>query len=256
MRLYKVEGVVLRARDCGNADKLLILMTREQGKIKVMAHGAAKPASRKRGATQLFAHARFLLHRGRELDAISQAEVIEMFSFLRNDLERMVYASYLAELVDAFAPEGEPQPLLFNLLLAFMHLLSKNNGELLTAAFAMRILSLLGYRPLLEHCAACQGPAAGSLFFSPAAGGVLCAVCRPADPAAMPVNRGVLEMLKLLLSWSPAKLHRLKIDRAARHEIRRLLQAYIRYYLERDLKSATFLERWPRERAGDVPVHV
>ena len=107
MKLYKTEALVLRSRDCGRGDKLLILYSRELGKIKVMAHGAARPSSRKRGAVQLFTRANFLIRRGREMDSVSQCEGVEMFSYLREDLEKISYASYLFELVDVFTPEGE-----------------------------------------------------------------------------------------------------------------------------------------------------
>lgn len=256
MKLYKIEAVVLRTRDCGNADKLLILYSREQGKIKVMAHGVSKPASRKRGATQLFSHSRFLMNRGRELDSVSQAEVIEMFSFLRNDLEKIVYASYLTELVDAITPEGETNTLLFELLLTTMNLLAAGDAELLTRSFEIRVVSLLGYRPLLEQCANCQGPVVGRLAFSPAIGGVLCETCRPADPVALSVNRGVLETIKLLLSWHPAKLNRLKMENSARSQIRSLLHAYIRYHLERDLKSTAFFDRFQHDQTETNHVRV
>ncbi|MCG9967055.1 DNA repair protein RecO [Pelotomaculum terephthalicicum JT] len=256
MKLYKIEAVVLRARDCGNADKLLILYSREQGKIKVMAHGVSKPASRKRGATQLFSHSRFLVSRGRELDSISQGEAIEMFSSLRDDLVKIVRVSYLAELVDVITPEGEPNTPLFELLLTTMKLLDAGDAELLTRSFEIKAVSLLGYRPVLEQCANCQGPVAGRPAFSPAIGGVLCETCRPADPAAMSFNRGMLETLKLLLRWHPAKLSRLKIEGSVRSQIRSLLHAYIRYHLERDLKSAAFFDRFHQERAGANHVHV
>jgi len=245
MKLYKIEAVVLRARDCGNADKLLILYSREQGKLKVMAHGVAKPASRKRGSVQLFSHSRFLVNRGREIDTIRQGEVIEMFSYLRKDLEKIGYASYLAELVDALTPEGEPNPALFELLLNSLRLLVSEDTELLARAFEIKTVALLGYRPLLEQCAHCQGPAEGMLFFSPAMGGLLCSSCRSVDPDALPCNKGAVEVLKLLLRWPLARLRQLKIDRSGKNQIRNMLYEFIRYQVERELKSATFLKRFP-----------
>lgn len=245
MRLYNIEAVVLRARDCGNADKLLILYSRERGKLKVMAHGASKPASRKRGSVQLFSHSRFLIRRGRELDSISQGEIIEMFSSLRNDLGKISLASYLAELVDALTPEQEPNTAFFELLITTLHLLVSEDAELLVRAFEIKASTMFGYRPLLEQCTHCRGPLEGQLCFSPAAGGALCADCSPAYTDAQPCSRGVLELLKLLLRWHPARLRQLKIDRPDRNRIRFLLYGFIRYHLERDLKSAAFLNYFP-----------
>lgn len=244
MKLYKTEAVVLRARDCGDGDKLLILYSREYGKIKVMAHGVAKPSSRKRGAVQPFTHTKFLLHRGREIDSVSQCEGVEMFSFLRGDLEKISHASYLAELVEALTPEGEPHESLFTLLLATLRLMEAEDAEMLARAFEIRSVGLLGYRPVLETCAHCQGPIGGEVLFSPGLGGVLCKDCGLADPVAVPCSRGVVETLKILQNWHPSRLRQLKVERPARNQIKNLLYEYLKYHLERDLKSAAFLNRF------------
>ncbi|MDD3653397.1 MAG: DNA repair protein RecO [Desulfotomaculaceae bacterium] len=245
MKLYKLEAVVLRARDCGNADKLLVIYSREFGKLKLMAHGAAKPASRKRGSVQLFAHSKFLINRGRELDSISQGEIIEMFSSLRNDLERIGYASYLAELVDAFAPEGEPNPAFFELIITTLRLLATEDAELVARAFEIKALTMLGYRPSLERCTHCRSPLSGHLYFSPAAGGVLCEDCRPSYPDARTCSQGILELIKLFLRWRPVRLRQLRVDRPDRNLLKLLMGEFIRYHLERELKSAVFLRRFP-----------
>lgn len=244
MKLYKAEAIVLRTRDCGNGDKLLVLYSREYGKIKAMAHGVAKPSSRKRGAVQPFTHTRFLLYRGRELDSVSQCEGVEMFSGLRGNLENISYANYLAELVDALTLEGEPNEALFLLLLSTLRLLAEGDAELLARAFEIRAAGFMGYHPVLEACANCQGPVGGKLFFSPGQGGVLCEACAPADADALSCNRGVLETMKTLLKWHPSRMGQLKVGRPARNQIKRLMLEYLRYHLERDLKTAAFLNRF------------
>lgn len=252
MNLYKVEAMVLRAWDCGNGDKLLVLFSREFGKIKVMAHGAAKPASRKRGAVQPFTRTNFLIRRGRELDTVSQCEGLETFSFLRSDLAKIGYASHLAELVDAMAPEGEANAPLYSLLLLTMRLMAGGDPELLARAFEIRSAGLLGYQPVLEACAQCRQPANGRLFFSPGLGGVVCEGCRSASAETLlPCSRGAVETMKTLQRWHPERLPQLKVDRATRNQIKTLMYNYLSYHLERELKSAAFLERLgPGE--GDV----
>ncbi|MCL6634696.1 MAG: DNA repair protein RecO [Peptococcaceae bacterium] len=243
MMLYKTEAIVLRARDCGNGDKLLVLYSREHGKIKVMAHGAARPSSRKRGAVQPFTRTKFLIRRGRELDSVSQCEGVEMFSFLRGDLEKISYASYLAELVDALTPEEEPNEPLFLLLLETLRLMGEGDAEMLARAFEIRAAGFMGYRPVLEACACCRGPVHGRLFFSPAQGGMLCEACGPGGPDALPCNRGTVEILKILSGWHPARLRQLKVERRDRNRLREILHEYLKYHLERELKSAAFLSR-------------
>ncbi|MFX4263403.1 DNA repair protein RecO [Pelotomaculum propionicicum] len=247
MKLYKVDAIVLRSIECGNGDKLLVIFSREHGKMKVMAHGVTKPSSRKRGSVQPFTYTKFLIHRGRELDSVSQCEGIEMFPFLRADLGIISYASYLAELVQCLIPEGEQNEPLFRLLLETMRLMKEREAEILTRSFELKAAGLMGYLPVLEACAHCGEPPAGSLFFSAETGGVLCEACGAGDPRAVPVSRGMVETLKALLNWPQDRLRQLKISPADRKRIKTLLYDYLKYYLERDLKSASFINRFAEE---------
>lgn len=242
MKLYKADAIILRSRDCGEGNRILVLYSREYGKLRVMAHGVAKLSSRKRGAVQLFSRSQFLIHRGRELDTVSQCEVVEMFSALREDLGSISRASYITELIDAFVPEGEPNGHLFLLLLATFRLLAIKDPELLVRAFEIKTVGLMGYMPLLDACAGCGSELLkGSLSFSPAMGGVLCEACSLNAPEAMPCNRGQLEVLKILTNWDQSRLHQLKVGQSTRKQLQKLLQNHIRYHLEGELKSAAFI---------------
>ncbi|MDD4238122.1 MAG: DNA repair protein RecO [Desulfotomaculaceae bacterium] len=247
MKLYKADAIVLRSRDCGEGNRILVLYSREYGKIRVMAHGVAKPSSRKRGAVQLFSHTNFLIHHGRELDSVSQCEVVEMFPALRGDLGGISRASYMAELVDIFTPEGEPNEPLFLLLLTTLRLLAVKEPELLIRAFEIKAMGLLGYSPVLNACASCGAQLQGPLSFSPAMGGVLCSTCNMVDPDTAPCNRGLVEILKILANWEPSRLHLLKVEGLTRKQLRTMLQKYIRYHLEGELKSAAFLSRYGQD---------
>ncbi|BAF59078.1 MAG: DNA repair protein RecO [Pelotomaculum sp.] len=250
MKLYKADAIVLRARDCGEGDKILTLYSREHGRIKAMAHGVSKPTSRKRGAVQPFTRSRFLLRRGRELDTVSQCEGVETFPFLRESLERIGYASYVAELVEALTPEGEPNESLFFLLLDVLRLLAGGDAEMLARAFELKVAALLGYCPVLERCSHCQGALAGPLFFSSSLGGAVCGLCVAFAANPVEVNKGTLEILKALLNWPLARIGLLRVNRRFRNRIRLILRQYLTYHLERDLKSYAFLDRFGQAPAG------
>lgn len=245
MKLYKIDAVVLHARDCGGADKLLTLFSRELGKIKVMAHGAGKATSRKRGGVQMFTRSRFLIRRGREIDSISQCEGMEMFLHLRESFEKLACASYLVEMVEAMAPAGEPSEPLFLLLVTTLQLMDGGDPEVLTLAFALKVAGIFGYQPELEVCAGCRSALEGNIFFNPALGGIVCVKCRESAPGtATACNRGMVETMKLLSRWHPDKLHQLKIDARTRDSLFRLLHEYLSYHLDTELKSAVFLDRF------------
>ncbi|WP_066636547.1 DNA repair protein RecO [Desulfolucanica intricata] len=243
MKLYKAEAVVLRARSLREADQLLVLYSKQYGKIKAVAHGVCKPSSRKRGAVQPFCHSNFLLHRGRQLDSVSQCEGIEIFAHLRSDLSLLSYASYLVELVESLSAEGEPNEYIFMLLITTFYLLNPVHAEILTRAFEIKLVSVLGYRPHLESCVNCQGALSSKeIYFSSSLGGVLCQGCVGRDAGALHLNKGSLEILKKLQTWEPSRINRLKVDKIARGQLKKVLRNYLDYHMEYRVKSASFLD--------------
>ncbi len=118
MPVYKTEAIVLRQQALGEADRIVTLFTREYGKLRAAAKGIRRPASRLGGRLEPFTHARLLLARGRTLDVIAQAEIVEAFAGVRADLIRSAYAAYVAELVDRGLADRDPHQEVFALTLA------------------------------------------------------------------------------------------------------------------------------------------
>ncbi|MEW5952388.1 MAG: DNA repair protein RecO [Bacillota bacterium] len=244
MKLYKVKGIVLKSREMREADRMLTLYTLERGKLRAVAHGVNKPSSRKRGSVQPFCLTDFLLHRGRELDSVSQCQGLEMFAPLREDLSRLTYASYLAELVDSLTAEEEANRGVFHLLLTCFSLLARlpADSELVARSFEIRLAGLLGYEPRLDACVHCQGAVAGQVAFSSKAGGIICQSCRDVWADGIHLDRGALEILRKLQVWDPAKAVRIRPGPDMGHRLRQVLQGYLQYYLERKSRSLRFLE--------------
>jgi len=185
---YKVDGLVLKARPFGEADRILTILDPRLGKVEAVAKGARRVKSSLRGACQPFSHNQFFLWQGRSLDGISQCEVVESFSCLRDDLPRMAAASYVAEFVDDVVRERDPSPETYELVLDTFRWLAeaeptKANVTHILRAFDLRFLALAGFAPSLDACAGCGQPLAawagtGQVAFSAAAGGVICPACR------------------------------------------------------------------------------
>lgn len=244
MSLYKAEALVLRVRDFGEADKVLTLLRSEDGKAQAVAKGARRPRNRLAGVSQMFTQARLLLFHGRSLDTLSQAEIIESFGALREDLTKMAYGSYIAELTDEMIRDHDPHPGVFLLLLSIQHLLAAGaSPEPVVHAFELRLLAELGYRPSLEHCVNCGGPLAGSrIRFSPNAGGALCGNCLGEDESGAMVSRGALETMRHLLTAELTRVHLLRLDAQTTAEVTEALRQYVAYRLDKKLKSLDFLD--------------
>lgn len=246
MALYKAEGVVLRARDFGEADKIITVITAERGKIEAVAKGARRPRNRFCGPTQVFTHVHLVLFSGRSLDTVSQAEIAEPFRAVREDLVRMAYASYFAELVDQLVQDEDPHPGLVPLLLVTLHALQAGQEPgVWRKLFELRLLNLLGYRPRLDACAACGDPigadAVAARFFSAEMGGLVCPGCIP-EAGARKISQGAVESMKWLLTVDPRRVAALRLDGPAAAELGPVLRDYVVARTEQRIKSLEFLE--------------
>jgi DNA repair protein RecO (recombination protein O) len=252
-RLYRTEAIVLRRNDFGEADRLLTIYTPEWGKLRVIAKGVRKPTSRKSGHVELFTHSRLLIAKGRNLDIVTQAETIHSFRPLREDLLRTGWAYYAAELLDRFVEEGIENRPLFNLFLATLGRLCEDVDLDLTARFyELRLLTLVGYRPQLFHCLACQAEVEPGTtpFFSPASGGLLCPRCGEGQREAREISMPALKVLRFMQTNRHELCQRLRVGRPLQAELEETMRRYITYTLERNLKSVEFLQRLRRE-GGD-----
>lgn len=244
-RSLRVEAIVLRHNDWGEADRLLGIYTREMGKLRAIAKGVRKPRSRKAGHLEPFTRVSLLLAKGRDLWIITQAEAVNAHLELRQDLMRVGYASYAVELLDRFTYEEGENPVLYRLLSDTLARLDSQAEPLVTIHYyEVRLLDLLGFRPQLFNCAACQEDIQPQdQYFSASQGGVLCPRCGANTPGASPVSMNALKYLRHFQRSSYADAARARPVPEVEQELERLLQHYLTYLLERGLNSPAFLRR-------------
>ncbi len=248
-RIYKTEGIVLRQRKLGEADKIVTLYTPNYGKLEAVAKGVRRPKSRLAGHLEMLTYTSVMLAQGRNLDVVTQAQAIESFAPLREDLHRLSRALYAAELVDRFSPEGAESYHIFQLLLATLRRLAAGAGaDVVLRYFEMQLLSLAGFQPQLQSCLDC-GRALQPManYFSPAAGGVLCPSCGSGTAASRSLSLSALKVLRLLQSGGFGEVQRVKIAPALGQEVEFHLRAYLIHVLEREVRSAAFIDRLRRE---------
>ena len=247
-RLYRTEGIVLREVDYAEADRILTLLT-PGGKVSVLARGIRRATSRKVGHLGLFYRARLMLARGRNLDIVTQAESLEEFEGLRTDLLRFTYACYAGELLGLFAQEDEESEALYDLMTQGLRWFATEGDLRLWARFfELRLLSYAGYRPELFSCVGChQAIQPVTNFFSAEQGGILCERCASRGPRSRSVSLSAQKVLRYLQTRDDAQVRALQLREATHVEIEALLQHYLEYILEREVRSLAFLRRLRRE---------
>ena len=151
-RLVRDVGVVLRTYRLGEADRIVVLLTRGQGKVRAVGKGVRKTTSKFGARLEPTGHVSVQLYEGRELDLVTQAETVEHFRAIREDLDRLTRASSMLEAVDQVAPEREPNPALYEMLVGALRALATRNSPLVAPAFFCKLLALAGVRPVLDRC--------------------------------------------------------------------------------------------------------
>ncbi len=244
MKLYKVLAVVLNSREMRDAHRVLTLFSKEQGKIQVVAHGVTKPTSRKRGAVQPFAVTDFMLRQGKSLDSVSQCEGREFFPELWADLDKLLYAGHMAELVDALTVEGDPHEAVFVQIIKTLRELDKTvDPELVSRWFELRLMALLGYLPYLNGCVDCGAELNGpTVRFSAQAGGLICFNCA-AGEEYITCNRGTVAIMHTLLNWEIDKIDRLRAAQLSRAQMRTIMREYLQWHMEKRCRSLQFMDK-------------
>jgi DNA repair protein RecO (recombination protein O) len=250
-RTFRSEAIVLGRRDFSESDRLLTLFSRDFGKIQAIAKGARKPQSRKTGHVELFMRTNFLFAKGRDMNIITQAEMVEGYGGLRDDLVLTTYASYLVELLERFTADEDKNVGEYDLLANGLSWLEQTADVLLVARYyELRLMGLAGYQPRLFHCVACsEDIEEQDQFFSAELGGVLCPNCQTADRRAQPITAVAVKVLRYLQSrdWQTVKV--LQLKRPLHRELETLMQYYLTYTLERNLKSVDFLHHLRQQAA-------
>lgn len=243
-RVYKSPAIILRQRRLGDVDKIVTLYTASYGKLDAVAKGVRRTRSKLAGHVEPLNHGSFLLAHGRNLDIVTQAQTIETFQPLREELERLSRGLYVAELVDRFTEEREQSFPLYRLLLDTLRRLSQRDDlDTVVRYFEMSLLTLVGYRPELGECVSCRArlePVTN--YWSVASGGAMCARCVPPDVPVRPLSVNALKVLRVLQSGSFSEAARVKVSPDLSREIEGHLREYTRYVLERDVRSAAFIE--------------
>ncbi|RCW40788.1 DNA replication and repair protein RecO [Halopolyspora algeriensis] len=260
MSLYRDSAVVLRVHKLGEADRIITLLTRRHGKVRAVAKGVRRTTSRFGARLEPFCHVDVQLYTGRTLDVITQVQTLDAFGGgIVDDYQRYTSACAVLETVDRIVTEeGEPVLRLYLLAVGALRALSgrERDPSLVLDAFVLRAMSFAGWEPALAECARC-GQAGPHEAFSIAAGGAVCAGCRPAG-SVRPAPQ-TLPLLEALLhgDWDATT--------AATEPVRRegsgLVAAHLQWHMERQLRSLPLVERresWHRipeflrERAAEL----
>jgi DNA repair protein RecO (recombination protein O) len=242
-RLYRTPAVILKRTDLGEADRIVTVFSRDVGKIRAVAKGVRRTTSRSAGHLEPFTLSDVLFAVGRELDVISQADTLEAFREIREDLELTTHAYYLAEVVDLLTEDHLENREVFDTLVEGLRSLrATHDPRLVLIVFHLKLLDALGYRPELRECVSCRATIEPKRnHFSALLGGVLCPACGPTEPTARDIGTSALKLLRVVQLTRGQQA--VNVPPEVSREAEALLRDYAEHIVERRLRSPALIAR-------------
>jgi DNA repair protein RecO (recombination protein O) len=234
VKLYRDEAVVLSTVKLRETDRIITMLSLSHGKIRAVAKGIRGPRSHMTGRAQPFTRLAVQCYRGRDLDTLTQVEVVDSNQRLRADLDRLAAAASIAEVAERVSQEGYEQPDLYRLVTRALAALDRAYSPLLLAGFQLKLLALEGWGPDVTICVEC-GLDRPLVAIDPDGGGFHCASCRRGDG----VSPAGVHLVRLILGGRLNDALAVPASPTT-DEVARLAQALLERHLDRPLRSA----RW------------
>ena len=234
--LYRDTAVVLRTYKLGEADRIIVLLTEEHGKIRAVAKGVRKTTSKFGARLEPMSHVRLLLSQGRELDIVSQAEAVETLAPMLVDLDHLTSGIAVLEAADQMSLEREPQPHLYRMVVGALRTIAERSGPLVVPAFYWKLLAAEGVAPELDACVRCgeDGPL---VAFDMDQGGVLCRACR----TGAPLSEDALELMRMILGGRLNDALAVSAS-STTHEVAAHATRALEHHIERRLRTVAMFE--------------
>jgi DNA repair protein RecO (recombination protein O) len=246
MSIVRTQGVVLRYTNFKEADRMLTIFSPDKGKMQVLARGCRKPKSRILAASQLFCYGDYIFYKTKELYIMTQTQVKDSFFDIRTDMGKLAYGSYILNLTEEAVNYEERNYRLFYLLLQSLTYLSYGDMEPqdITHVFELKLIDLLGYRPVLEKCIICDRvPENNPIFFDISQGGIICSKCNSANKYGYNIHMSTLQTMRYILDMDMRRLGILKFSNLVRNELNQVLANYLSQRLEKSVRSRKFIEQ-------------
>lgn len=235
------DGLILKEQNIGEKDKLVTVLTRHNGLVRAFVRGAKSVKNRKNSSTGMFCFSKLSLYKTKDTYIIDEAEPIELFFELRNDLEKLSLAQYFAELVITLVQEDEPAEEYLRLILNSLHFLAKDKmpNEQVKAITELRIMCIAGFMPNLVACDRCGEYETDTMYFDVEDGLLYCENCVPTD-MIFQLDIGLIKALRHIAFSDFEKIYSFKMEEYALPDLSYVTEKYLLSKLQRNFKTLEF----------------
>jgi DNA repair protein RecO (recombination protein O) len=254
MSLISTPAIMLRRVNYGDYDLICTFFSLDKGKIPLIAKSAKKSKKRFAGVLEPYCVLDIVYKGGtkRGLPVLREASVSQSFPTIRTSITKTAYAAFMAELINAHMEEQAARTSVFNLYRYALETLDKETmqEEAASIFFQMRFMALCGFRPILTHCLSCghrtDELSRPQVTFDLKKGGVLCMDCSTTAANPLRLSIGTIKQLLWLEQDRIGTATRIRFSPAALAESLKFLEAFVPFYLGKELKSLKFLQQLRR----------
>ena len=246
LAIVDANGIVTKETKYGDSSRILTVITKNLGKISVLAGSVRRGKSGLLTATSIFSYSHFTLFKSvsSSLYKLNEGELITAFSSLRESLEKMAFASYICDVTNSIIQEYAEDTEQFELLLRCLYMLSKNdaNHEKIKAIFEFRTLTITGLLPNLSCCGQC-GSVSEISAINPLDGSVCCKNCLSDNPSSYPINKSILSAISYISVADEKKIFSFDMSDNAIKYLSELGEKCVSILLDKNFKTLEYLRR-------------
>ena len=235
MGVIKTKGIILAQNNMGDNDKMVTLLTPDLGKIGCATKGARRPKSTLMSGTQFLCFGEFLIYKGVSSYSINSCEPIEIFYNIRLDFDKLKCASEIAKIVNDVTDENQNTYRILQLTLNTIYMISESDKDLslILSIFKLRLLSIIGFRPIIEKCASCNEKEKLN-YFSLRDNGLKCTPCAKSDKSAIKLSDTTVKAIKYIIWAEPKKIFSFDMSEENKMELKLLTKTYLNKCLEKE----------------------
>lgn len=242
--ILKTEAIVLKTFDYRETSRIAVFFTKDHGKLKGILKGIRADHKKFGSTIDKFSvnDIVYYHHRNSDLHLVSQCDLKNSFFAVRQDMKKMIAASYILELVNTIMPPEEKNEEIYQLMVDFLNSLGEaGDMDKLVHIFQVKTLLLSGFRPHIDSCLLCQRQISGRARFSTQMGGLVCVDCKLNDAASSVISQGTIASILHIENNDWKKSLRLALAPSIKKELKFLLNNFLVFHLERPLRSAQYL---------------
>ena len=239
MNIKCVEGIVLSEVNYSESSKILSVLTKDYGLISIIAKGCRNLKSKLRGVSSKFTYGNFhIYYKEKGISTLTEVDVINSFSKIMNNIDKIAYASYILDLIHQVAKDSSDEEL-YNLLINGLNKINDNYDEkVISLIIELKLLDFLGIMPIIDKCCVCNSTK-NIITISGDSGGYLCKNCQKSEKI---YSEKLVKLLRMLVLVELDKITKLDISSEVVTELTEFVDDYYSRYAGLNLKSKSFLQ--------------